>query len=171
MKGNKDRSPYLAELIVQEAKRNKVVIKTPKITTASDFVAQAAIEFEKTNGRAPAILELQQATKLPYAKVWNAVRSLGIKTLDRAQYEQIKRKEAEQRERDRLERETLPTLVKWLSEKKPYGLTFARSRDQSWVEIGKLKVRLSHRYDNMQEALPEFTAKVEEMNAKSHFQN
>jgi metal-responsive CopG/Arc/MetJ family transcriptional regulator len=41
MRGSKDRSPYLAELIAQEAIRNKVAIRMPKITTALDIVAQA----------------------------------------------------------------------------------------------------------------------------------
>jgi len=163
MKDSKDRSPYLAELIAQEAKRNKVVIQTPKVTTASDTVIQAAVAFEKANGRAPAILELQQATKLSYAKVWNAVRSLGIKTLDRAQYEQIKRKETERVKQEELERITLPRLTKWLEQKTVYGLSYVKGSNQNWVEIGKLKVKLSQRYDNMQEALPEFTKIVEEI--------
>lgn len=168
LRGVNARSAFVAKLIMEKAGQDDVVIDMPKTANASDVVKQAAEEFETTHHRPPAILELQSATRLSYPKVWNAVRSLGIKTLGRAEFEEVKRSEARKRDQERIERQEYSRLVEW-NRQKPLSalvLTKYHGENRSSMRIGKVSVDLSRRYDKVEEALPEFTQKVQAIIAK-----
>jgi len=92
LRGNEERSGYVAQLIAEKARSSDVAIEEPKVVTTADRVKQAAEGFEKAHRRPPAIVELQRETKLPYHSVWNAVRSMSIKTLDARTYRAMKGK-------------------------------------------------------------------------------
>ncbi len=162
LSGNKGRSGYIAELIAEKASQSNVAIEEPKVITTADIVKKAAEGFEKSNGRPPTLTELQQTTALSYHQVWNAVRSLSIKTLDKSAYQELKRNEAKKQKRKQLEREAIPMLLRWFRDPSQGGLTH-RKNGKSTIIIGKLEIELRRLYDDIRDALPELKLEVREI--------
>jgi hypothetical protein len=167
LRGSTPKSEYIAKLIEEKAKRNGLQTKKPEVVPSYlDTVKEVAYKFEEENGRAPTITELTSMTKLPYPKVWNAVKVLGIETLSKAKYAQAKRKQAEEHEEEQLESEALPTLIRWLNlpdDMQLYTVTHSKpegGNSEIRIERTNLQIPLSRRYGDTEDALVEARQKV-----------